>query len=316
MSLTYNIPSRLEWMRRDEDAKLKQIHPFSLRKWVPYDSRDEPLPDLPWYKLDQNAVDTEIRAIAESVKQQIKDAREDNKEMESLRASVDNVQKVTRESFTEVALVGLQGVGKSLLINALLDRRKLSKTSAEGRACTASAIRYLYKPGAEDRARAYDAEVQFMDEEHLKEVIQEHAKNYRYYHFDAQDEEATLEDENSAATADEFFQLIFNTKNSEQRPAKLDELLTTEAIDDGSLVQETVSMALERIKQAGADGNHIKKFEGLDETSLLQRIDGYIAPHATRPSLWPIVHFVNVYMGSSLARNGVAIIDLPGKLPT
>ena len=79
------------------------------------------------------------------------------------------VRKVSASDGREVAIVGQQGMGKSLLINALQNRRNLSKTSARGKACTASAIKYRYKVRASDLEEKYDAAVTFMDDEYLKE---------------------------------------------------------------------------------------------------------------------------------------------------
>lgn len=316
MPRTYEILSRVEWMRRkDEETKARESEGIRIRQHlVPtYDPQKEGRPDLPWYNFDKTTVDLQIRDIVNQVKAPIEMARAEDKEMESLKKFAESMQKVPMGEYTEVALVGMQGVGKSSLINALLNRPNFSRTSAGGSACTACAVRYLQKPGADDRSDIYDAEVQFMDDEELEEVVREHAKNYHFYHFGIGDgEEPTQDDERDAETAYEFFTLVFDAANNQRNRCRLDELLSASAISDGSLARETIRMALERIGKAGADSARKKSFKDLNEAGLSECIDGYIAPKKNSPSLWPIVQYVNVYLGSALARNRVAVIDLPG----
>lgn len=316
MPRTYEIHSRLEWMRqKDEEAKARQREGKKMRAYIisAYNSRNEVRPDHKWYNLDKASVDKQICDIANQVKAQIAHARDGDKEMESFKKFVEDLQKVLLGEYTEAALVGMQGVGKSLLVNALFDRRNLSKTSAGGSACTAVAVRYLHKPEADDHSDDYDAEVQFMDDQNLEEIVQEHARRYHFYHFELQDdEEHSADDEKAADTALEFFQLVFDTVNSEANLSRLDKLLSSTAIRDGSLATETIQRALERIEQAGADTDRKRTFKNLDEADFIRLIGAYIAPSKDSPPLWPIVQYINLYLGSALARNRVAVIDSPG----
>jgi hypothetical protein len=315
MAAPCTVLSFEDWQREQEEAKLaKAGKRAKAPKYItPYDPSTEARPDLPWYHLDKANIDSQFQNIAQQVLDEIADARLEDKEMISLRKVAEQIAHVSRSNARETALVGMQGVGKSLLINALLDRRNLSKTSAEGAACTASAIKYLHKPGVDDSTEIYDVEIQFMDDEHLQEIADEHARRYRYYYLtNREDQEITNDDQEAAKTANEFFSIIFDSANDADNATKLNELLTESEIQSGGLVRETIKMAHQRFKENDAAGNRVKAFADVKAADLLSRIDGFVAPHETRPSLWPIVQHVRIFIGSTLTRNGVAIIDLPG----
>ncbi|KAF2691470.1 hypothetical protein K458DRAFT_397946 [Lentithecium fluviatile CBS 122367] len=127
-------------------------------------------------------------------------------------------------------------MGKSLLINALLHRRHLSKTSATGGACTASAIKYVHKPGMDDLGEIYDVAIQFMDDTELNEIISEHARRYCHFHF-SEGVDPTYHDEKErvAQSAEALFCLLWNAYNDEQAEIELQSLLTVERTDNGDL---------------------------------------------------------------------------------
>lgn len=120
-------------------------------KFVPiYTPEKEVPPDKQWYRMNKEKIDFKIYGIASKVLATIHDSRPEDMELAQLRRAAFSVQEVAAKEPKSVALVGQQAMGKSLLINAILHRRVLSKTSAAGGACTASAIKYLHKPGTND----------------------------------------------------------------------------------------------------------------------------------------------------------------------
>jgi hypothetical protein len=120
----------------------------------------------------------------------------------------------------KVALLGAQGAGKSLLLNALFDYGGLSLTGADGSTCTISVVKYLYHPGDQ---KGFYAEVRFSNSAKMKVMIKEHAKSY-YGYFDSYDSpEADAGNQKKYLhhecldlllknTAEEFFETLFGSQ--------------------------------------------------------------------------------------------------------
>lgn len=280
-----------------------------------YDPRQEKLPDHRWFKRNKPNVEAQIRDIADQVVDILEFARIDDKELFSIRKAANDVREVAASEGKEVAIVGQQGMGKSLMINALQDRRDLSKTSAKGKACTASAIKYRHKSGAGDLEEIYDAAVTFMDDTCLDEIIKEHIRRYGHFHFSGnvdplyQDEEAR-----AAATAEDFFDIVFNADNDNTAKAELESLMTTSEIQSGALLSATMKMAHERIAETEAGEDRCVRFENKEIGPLLRSVENYMAQQEDLPALWAIVQEVIISLGSALSREGVCVIDLPGKI--
>ncbi|KAF2643057.1 hypothetical protein P280DRAFT_467149 [Massarina eburnea CBS 473.64] len=277
-----------------------------------YDPSSEPLPKHAWYDLDRSGKGQEINDIVDMATDVTATARPEDKELISLRKMGNEVRGIDIVAHSEVAIVGQQGMGKSLLINALTNRRHFSKTSARGGACTASAIKYRHKSGASDTEETYDALVQFMDEESLKEVIAEHGRRYHHFVFGEADPDYYYEEQRASQTAEEFLHLLFNTKYDPKAKKILKGLLTPEGIMGGKYLSACLDMARTRIEETYPDKNGVLTFEGMHHESLMAEVEQYIADFKDLPTLWPIVDNVTILMGSSLARNGVCLVDLPG----
>jgi hypothetical protein len=293
MALIYNVQSFAEWKQRKESEKNAKSSKKS--RVIAYKPKAEEPPNHPWYTFDKSGVDRQIMDISSLIKHHISTARAEDTEMNGLRDLSEHVQQVTQASYTEVALVGMQGVGKSLLINALMDRNTLSETSADGGACTASAIKYLHQPDFGDRKDKYDIEIEFMNDEYLDEIIGEHVKNYNYFHFMLNDNDEFSEDEEqAAATAYDFFFLVFDTNKENEKGSRLEQLLTAEAIQSGLLLRETIEMARERIKSAAEDESGKRSVRNVGIKKLSEFVNGYIAQSETGQSMWPLVQSVNI----------------------
>ncbi|KAF2709597.1 hypothetical protein K504DRAFT_533941 [Pleomassaria siparia CBS 279.74] len=278
-----------------------------------YNPGQETLPDHPWSRLNKTAVDDGTRGIAEQVIALLAPARSVDKELSSVLKAANGVLEVAASTGKEVAIVGQQGMGKSLMINALQNRRNLSKTSARGAACTASAIKYLNKPGVGDLEDKYDAAVAFMDDLYLDEIIREHSRRYDHFHFSANVDSLYHDEEaRAAATAVEFFRLVFNTENDPVAKSELEGLLTASNIRNGALLSATMKMAHARIAETGAGEDKKVSFEDMDIDTLMEKIETYMAQQDTLPALWAIVQDVSVHLGSALSREGVVLVDLPG----
>lgn len=312
----YEVLSFENWQvhyETEQEAKAK-TRGRGHKSAKPYNPEFEPPPERPWFQMDKPHIDAQIRAIAEKVLQGMRNARAHDKELMFLRKAAYDIGEVARKDSKNIAIVGQQAMGKSLLINALLHRRNLSKTSASGSACTASVIKYLHKAGANDLDEVYNAAIQFMDDNSLRETAEEHARRYHHFHFSNKvDPEYFDEEQRSALTAAAFFHLIYNADYDDEAAKRLGSILNPTNIKDGSLLRDCIRMAHRRINETGANEHGIIELRNLNAETLLESVESFVAQHETKASLWPIVQHVNVFMGSALLRNYVNIIDLPGK---
>jgi hypothetical protein len=278
-----------------------------------YDPASETPPDHAWFNIPRTTTDKQVHDAVDMVTDITATARKEDKELVALRKMGRDVRDILLKSSSDVAIVGQQGMGKSLMINALMDRHNLSKTSAKGGACTASAIKYRHKPGVKDREESYDAEVEFMDDECLHEIASEHVRRYHHFHYSNNvDPDCYFEEEQAAQTALDFFRLVFNSEYDSDAKKQLKELLQESNVKNGELLSATLQQAISRIEEANVNADRIIYFKGMGIEGLMKKVEKYIADAPDMPTLWPIVHGVTIRLGSSLARNGVCLIDLPG----
>jgi hypothetical protein len=298
-------------MRKAEAARnVKRLKPGAKA----YDPRGETPPDHRFFKLNKANIELEIRDIVNQILSRLISARAEDKELSSMKKAASEAREVADSDGETVAMVGQQGMGKSLLINALQNRRNLSKTSAKGKACTASAIKYCSKPGAGEFDEIYDAVVTFMDDAYLNEIIQEHIRRFDHFHFsDNVDPLYHDEEKRSAATAKEFFYLVFNADNNDAAKSQLEILLTAPNIRNGSLLNATIKMAHDRIVEARAGEDRKIAFLNMKIEPLMADIESYMAQQEEYPALWVIVQDVSICLGSALTANRVFMVDLPGK---
>lgn len=114
------------------------------RRTVPrYDANSEKKPDHDWWRLDKIGIDSLLKAFAQLITERLKGSPDNDKELQHLLRTVAELSHVLRSATVKAALLGAQGAGKSLTINAIFDCDGLSLTGAEGAACTSSITRYV-----------------------------------------------------------------------------------------------------------------------------------------------------------------------------
>ena len=133
-----------------------------LRRSLPkYDSSTEKRQDHAWWRLDKTATDTMLKAFAQLITDLLKGSPTSDKELQYLLRTATDLSHVPRSAPTSVALLGAQGAGKSLTINAIFDCDGLSLTGAEGAACTSSIIKYVQYPKSSTGENKFFAEITF-----------------------------------------------------------------------------------------------------------------------------------------------------------
>lgn len=235
-----------------------------------------------------------------------------DKEIQHIVITATKLEQVERASIITIALIGAQGTGKSLLINALFDCPGLSLTGAKGFACTSAIVKYAY--GSGDK---YSAEVQFLDAKKLEGMIEEHIRSHVGYHNDLDDSD----DEDGPRTrtlkqdeverkrnkaAEDFFEIIFGSR---------DEFLTawsSSPVNTGEFKSLCQLKCKEAMETYDLNLQGAALFSKSSPKELLEHIKPFLSNVEDKLCLWPIVDCVTIRFNHPLLQQGLEIVDLPG----
>jgi hypothetical protein len=269
----------------------------------------------PYWNLDRSAMDKILFEISALAKAKLMTVPEEDKELTHLRDAAERITKISRKSPIRVALLGAQGAGKSLLINALFDLDGLSLTGADGGACTASVVRYVYYPGDNGK---FLAEIKFLDSKKMAAMLQEHAKSYYDYHNDDDDSDDEIRSQSKADRQDEqerrvrdtavdVFDTLFGSRQ------EFLESWDPRTYKNGEFVALCLLKCQEALDQIKASDD-VMSFIRNDQTALLDAIKPFLTNVPGTQCLWPLVDSVCVRITHPLLQQGIEIIDLPGML--
>jgi len=293
---------------------------LTANKSVPkYDSSLEEKTPHPFWNLDRNCIDGLLKSISVLVTDRMEHVPPIDKELVHLRKTAQRVAQIDRGPTLKVALIGSQGAGKSLLINALFDQDGLSLTGAEGGACTTSIVRYAQYTGnvTSSGDSKFVADVKFLDVSKIETLINEHARSYYYYQHDVEvsdDEEGpgtkTLQEDQHDRrlndTAEDVFATLFGSREQfleSWRPADF---------RNGEFSQLCQTKSEDAIQSLGINSQRVKTFIGNNAEELLEKIKPFLSKVKDEACLWPLVDSIFIRLDHDLLKQGVEIIDLPG----
>jgi hypothetical protein len=278
-----------------------------------YDAAAESKTPHAWWDLDRDTIQANLKDISERVRECTKGKTGLDRELEHVVKTATMLEQVERAPAVKVALIGAQGAGKSLLINALFDCTGLSLTGAKGFACTSAIVKYAYGPGDK-----FSAEVQFLNAEKREAMVEEHIRSYKDYHNDLDDSEdedgprtrSFKQDEidrKRKKTAEDFFDTIFGSR---------DEFLTawsSSPVNTPEFKSICQLKCKEAMKDQDMNSEGIVMFSENTPKELLEAIKPFLSNVDGKVCLWPIVDCVTIRLNHPLLQNGLEIIDLPGE---
>ncbi|KAI9172534.1 Nuclear GTPase SLIP-GC [Paramyrothecium foliicola] len=203
-----------------------------------------------------------------------------------------------------VGFVGDSGVGKSSLLNSLLDRRGLARTSNSGSACTCVVTEYQYHESSD-----YKVEINFFTIQELSNQVSSLLQEYRHYHLHRDDftrEEVSAREEakNNAKVAIDTFQAMFARH------------LLSERVLLGSSESEALAILEGLLRECQpADRERVEWQRSLEECSeLIGRLTSESSSEqsTTEPALWPYIRSITVYSNAHILSRGLILVDLPG----
>ncbi|RAK74660.1 uncharacterized protein BO72DRAFT_488077 [Aspergillus fijiensis CBS 313.89] len=282
-----------------------------------YNVRQEELPRAPIYDIQlQNAL-RNIRGQLAGLAQQLGRRRElvsDSTTM--LHQLYEQALKASRFAYPAtrtVGFIGDSGMGKSSLINSILDQEGLARSSGDGAACTTVVTEF--RSINDQHPQNYTVEADFMDKSEIRELLEELLSSVRKYYTDAfREVQVSEEKEDIKAAAlrawetlrslfphQKGFDLEFLSKEGEE---SVETVLTT--------LQEWAMAGLDH--RPGGRDNLRYSVVARHADECMEQLDNLMADpkDSKRPALWPFVKLIRVYLRSPVLRTGLVLADLPG----
>ncbi|PKX96934.1 uncharacterized protein P174DRAFT_438736 [Aspergillus novofumigatus IBT 16806] len=281
-----------------------------------YNIRQEELPQVPIYDIRlQNAlrnVRGELADLAQVMSRRDL-AQDPTTAFHQLYKQTLEASRFTYPATRTVGFIGDSGMGKSSLINSILDQEGLARSSGDGAACTTVVTEF--RSVNEEHPQNYTIEADFMDNAEIRELLEELLANVRKYYTDAYREvrDATEQEDIKAAARRAWDTLLSLFPN---QPALDLDFLSR----DGEDAVESIVTTLEEWAMAGLDhrpgGRDSLRYSAVARHAdeCMEQLDNLMADarEGDRPALWPFVKLIRVYLRSPILRTGLVLADLPG----
>ncbi|RSL47210.1 hypothetical protein CEP54_013522 [Fusarium duplospermum] len=198
-----------------------------------------------------------------------------------------------------VGFVGDSGVGKSSLLNSLLDVKGLARTSNSGEACTCVVTEFHYH-----NRDTLDIEVNLFTMDELREQLTGMLQSYRHYHLhgdEINDATERRDKEDSANLARDTFRAMFRGKLN----------------DEAFLINRPEQDVLETLFQWAARERPsvlITKQSGLSQDACSKALMELASepPSRNQPAQWPYIRSTKVFLNAHILSRGLILVDLPG----
>ncbi|KAI4630907.1 hypothetical protein J4E83_002432 [Alternaria metachromatica] len=271
---------------------------------------DEELANNRWYALKQEEVKVLVKQLCDKLTSAMQKYSSIDQRFQDLIDAAKIARKLPDIRHYSVAVLGEQGIGKSSLVNALLDRGLLDR-SGSSKACTAYATVLEYKPGATDHTTLSDLLVVFFTKEEIRDSIKEQMNHWVEVYPGVEDNRQPLrgEDENdpddnnatqtprkklsktmsrAITTAKEFFEIIFNVQKDKQAGVELERELYHTNIKEGNFLNDCCKRANDRFAQLATEMSEVDletrtaHFKDIPDTRLGRKTSKI-------KELWPFV---------------------------
>ncbi|OQE20840.1 hypothetical protein PENFLA_c015G08880 [Penicillium flavigenum] len=280
------------------------------------DIRDESLPPAPIYNIRLQDGLKAVKGHLASLSSAMRLSELTQDQSTSLYTLYKRTEEMSRFQYPvtrTVGFIGDSGVGKSSLINSLLDQ-KIARSSREGSACTCVVTEFRHTN--QDHTGPFSIEAEFMNKEERGNLLAHLLLDFRkFYVSSIYRELQTIEEQrkcqDAAVKSWETLHSLFKTQ-----PRLTIEFLSDESEDAHSEILallEGWAYAGLINRQGGSDALEYSVIAG-DVEECKSILDHLAAdnPEGGGPTLWPFIKLIRVYLSSPILRTGLVLTDLPG----
>lgn len=190
-----------------------------------------------------------------------------------------------------VGLVGDSGVGKSSLVNCLLDKDSLSRTTGRGGACTCVVTEYHFH-----EAEHFTIDVEMFSENELYEQLRELLGSYRSFKSGVGGES-----KEKAKIASDTFKSMFRGQLQ----------------DEDWILNASENVVLDKFKDWAKKARRLAG-PSREDVQTLEECSSKLLPLSSEPndplqsSVWPYIRKIKVYLKAHILSKGLVLVDLPG----
>ncbi|OAP58566.1 hypothetical protein AYL99_07656 [Fonsecaea erecta] len=212
------------------------------------------------------------------------------------------LSRFQKPSTRTVGLVGDQGVGKSSVLNSLLDFKSFARSGNNGSACTCVATEYHYHEHAD-----FAIEVEYFTLDELQDQLTELLQAYRHYHLpESNEKQSDLEEK--AKVAEDTFRAAFRSHRTYNEEFLLDN-------PEATVLQTLLTWARNSglpLRDTPGAGPEIEFFNEAEQCSD-RLVEITSEPNSSNEaSAWPFIRKIKVYLNAYILSKGLILVDLPG----
>ncbi|KAF2751767.1 hypothetical protein M011DRAFT_4935 [Sporormia fimetaria CBS 119925] len=260
----------------------------------------------PWPLLPVTVIESKVERLFKKGELILERASPTDKEIVAFKDKFRLIREASLYPGVSISINGLQGLGKSSLLNAMMGRTDIADTSGLGEACTKFPVRYIPRLDRKRRSGVSDTKINFMGEADISEMLTRLIRQYHCFHLLRTEEDGhSHDDKEQASEAKAIFEIIFDCENDPRSKQELDTMLNSVDLDIIGLHQRALQLALKRIEHTGVDAYSIRAKSKLGD-------DGVKEERAQAAKLWPLVEVMTVQTGGRLARHHICLLDAPG----
>ncbi|KAH7323547.1 hypothetical protein BKA65DRAFT_70778 [Rhexocercosporidium sp. MPI-PUGE-AT-0058] len=273
-----------------------------------YNVNDEAAPDAPYFNVDFQHGIRQAKAVAHRIADILETcdlARDRDSQIYSMLQTAKELQNFVAPSVCTIGIVGDSGVGKSSLINSLLDEVNLADTAGLGAACTSVVTEYRLR--LPKHSAKYTIEIDRMTNSEIEEQLRELLWSYRFFHITDLDDQGIRADEQARLEAQS--KLAWDTLQAAFGPQR--ELTETYLQDPSDGAENRIQNKLKEWSSdlRWPDESHESGWLGSAETvdDCKNRTRKFLTGN-----LWPFIKVIRIYLSSQVLKSGAILADLPG----
>ncbi|KAL2864222.1 uncharacterized protein BJX67DRAFT_374065 [Aspergillus lucknowensis] len=280
-----------------------------------YNIRGEELPRAPAYDIRlQHALRNVTGQMADLARSMARrdEARDTTTRFHELYLQTLAASRFTFPKSRTVGFIGDSGVGKSSVINSILDLEGLARSNGDGAACTT--VITEFRNVDEEHPNNYTVEADFMDDSEIRELLEELLSAVRKYYTGAFREVTEInEQEKIKSAAMRAWETLRSLFPNQQLDLDFVSQEGEDAVAQIITRLENWVMAAQEFRPGGRDSLQYSVVAShADE--CMDQLDNLMADSrdGDRPALWPFVKLIRVYLRSPVLRTGLVLADLPG----